>query len=65
MLEYAKKAVSYFMPNHCKVWGEHLKMGNPMHSDMVSMLLGVIWKREVQSQGQESPGRTKSTVILS
>jgi len=53
--EYAKKAISYFMPNG--QWDEHSKTGNLMCSDLVTMLLSVIQKREVWSQGQESQAR--------
>jgi len=38
-LEYNKKAISYFMPNHRRNWEEHSQTGNPMCSNLVNTIL--------------------------
>jgi len=51
MLEYNRKAISYFMTSHGKDWDEGTHSGNPMRSDLINMLFDVVRKKEVWEQG--------------
>jgi len=51
MLEYDKKAISYFMPNRRRKWDENSQTGNPTCSNLVNTIFNVIKKKEVRNEG--------------
>ena len=56
-LEYAKKAISYFMPNKNMVWNHQTEMGNPTRSSELNDLIKTVKKKEVRKQGKASQAR--------
>ena len=46
-LEFAKKAISSFQPNHLIPWNEQSRTGNPTRSPLVNDLIKRIKKKEV------------------
>ena len=62
-LAYAKKAISYFMPNKLMPWNElaNPPIGNPTKSIPVNELIKRVKKKEVRKQGKESQARKPFT----
>lgn len=60
-LEYAKKAISSFMPNKNMVWNSRSKEGNPTRSSDVTDLIKVVKKAEVRKLGVPSQARRALT----
>jgi hypothetical protein len=56
-LEFAKKAISYFMPNRLMVWNQRTREGNPTRSNVVNELIKRVKKQEVMRQGRRSQAR--------
>ena len=56
-LEFAKKAISFFMPNRLLHWNEQTRQGNPTKSSMVNNLIKRVKKDEVRKQGKASNAR--------
>jgi hypothetical protein len=56
-LEFAKKAISYFMPNRLMVWNQQTRVGNPTRSNIVNELIKRVKKQEVRRQGRTSQAR--------
>ena len=56
-LEYAKKAVSYFMPNKNTQWCVSLGTGNPTKCTKVNTLIKAVKKKEVRKEGRPSEAR--------
>ena len=54
---FAKKAISYFMPNKLETWSIRAKSGNPTRSVLVNNLVKAIKKMEVRRQGAPSQAR--------
>ena len=52
-LEFAKKAISYYMPMQVALWNEqaHPPVGNPTKSILVNDLIMLVRKKEVHGQG--------------
>ena len=57
MLEYYKKALSYYMPNRLIGWNAISKTGNPTRSIPVNELIKAVKKKEVRRQGKPSSAR--------
>ena len=53
-LAFAKKAVSYFMPNKHMHWNVETEAGNPTKSVAVNELIKQVKKLEVRKQGKPS-----------
>ena len=56
-LEFAKKSISYFMPNRLLPWNEQTRTGNPTRSVLVNNLIKEVKKKEVRKQGKASNAR--------
>ena len=56
-LEFAKKAISYFMPNKNMAWNEQTQQGNPTRSSVLNDLIKVVKKKEVRKLGKASSAR--------
>ena len=56
-LEFAKKAISSFMPNKNMVWNERSNEGNPTRSADVNDFIKVVKKAEVRKLGVPSQAR--------
>ena len=56
-LEFAKKAISYFMPNKNMVWNHQTDMGNPTRSSELNDLIKTVKKKEVRKQGKPLQAR--------
>jgi len=56
-IAFAKKAISFFMPNRLMVWNEATQEGNPTRSTMVNELIKKVKKQEVRKQGKDSQAR--------
>jgi len=56
-LEYAKKAISYYMPNRNMVWNDRTKEGNPTKSDVLNDFIKVVKKKEVRKEGKTSQAK--------
>ena len=56
-LEFAKKAISFFMPSRLLPWNEQSRSGNPTKSVQVNDLIKAIKKKEVRKQGKASQAR--------
>ena len=56
-IEYAKKAISYFMPNKMMKWDLQNNSGNPTKSVIVNELIKRIKKAEVRREGKASAAR--------
>ena len=53
-LAFAKKAISYFIPDNSVAWNSRLEAGNPTMSKAVNRVIKEIKKAEVRKQGKES-----------
>jgi hypothetical protein len=53
-LEFAKKEISYFMPNRLMVWNQRTRGGYPTRSNVVNELIKRVKKQEVRRQGRVS-----------
>ena len=53
-IEFAKKAISYFMPNKLMKWDMATNTGNPTKSVVVNELIKRVKKQEVRKQGKPS-----------
>ena len=60
---YAKKALSYFMPNSNQNWDVRTKSGNPTKSVLVNNLLKAVKQKEVRKQGV-SPQTMRALSIM-
>ena len=56
-LEYAKKSISYYMPNRNMVWNNRSKEGNPTKSDVLNDFIKVVKKKEVRKEGKTSQAK--------
>ena len=56
-LEFAKKAISSFMPNRNMPWNQQSSQGNPTRSSELNDLIKIVKKREVRKQGKASCAR--------
>jgi hypothetical protein len=56
-LEFAKKAISYFMPNRLMVWNQTTREGNQTRSNVVNELTKRAKKQEIRRQGRTSQAR--------
>ncbi|OWZ02107.1 hypothetical protein PHMEG_00026388 [Phytophthora megakarya] len=56
-LEFAKKAISSFMPRINTTWDPVTERGNPTRSDAVNKLIKKVKKFEVRREGAESKAR--------
>lgn len=56
-LEFAKKAISFFIPMRNTTWNPTLAAGNPTRSVEVNELIKAVKKREVRKQGAPSQAR--------
>ena len=56
-LEFAKKAISSFMPNRNMPWNQQSSQGNPTRSSDLNDLIKIVKKREVRKQGKASCAR--------
>ena len=56
-MEYAKKAISYFMPNKLMKWDQKNYSGNPQKSVTVNELIKRINIAEVRREGKDSAAR--------
>ena len=56
-LEFAKKSISYFMPNRLMPWNAETNAGNPTRSIPVNNLIKQVKKQEVRKQGRKSCAR--------
>ena len=56
-LEFAKKAISYFMPNKNMPWNEQAQQGNPTRSSVLNDMIKVVKKKEVRKLGKASSAR--------
>ena len=56
-LEYAKKAISFFMPNRLMPWNARSLEGNPTKSVEVNNLIKRVKKNEVRKEGKPSSAR--------
>ena len=61
-LQYAKKAVSFFMPNKNTQWNVALASGNPTKSVLVNGLIKAVKKKEVRKEGKASQARRPLTM---
>ena len=63
LLAYAKKAISFFMPNKLMYWNElaNPPIGNPTKSAAVNELIKRVKKKEVRKQGKPSQARKAFT----
>ena len=52
-IAFAKKAISFFMPNRLMVWNADTEQGNPTRSSLVNNLIKRVKKQEVWKQGKE------------
>ena len=50
-VQYAKKAISFFMPNRLAHWDVRTRTGNPTKSAELNDLIKMIKKKEVRKQG--------------
>ena len=53
-LEFAKKAISSFMPNRNMTWNNQSNQGNPTRASELNDLIKTVKKREVRKQGKAS-----------
>lgn len=60
-LEYAKKAISYYMPNRNMVWNMQTNQGNPTRSADLNDFIKDVKKKEVRKQGKPSQARRALT----
>jgi hypothetical protein len=51
-LKFAKKAISYYIPNRLLHWNEQTKQGNLSRSNLVNELIKTVKKKEVRRQGR-------------
>ena len=56
-VEFAKKAISYYMPNRLFPWNVQTNSGNPTRSILVNDLIKKIKKMEVRKEGVTSKAR--------
>ena len=56
-LEFAKKAISYYMPNRNMVWNMQTNQGNPTRSKDLNDFIKDVRKKEVRKQGKPSQAR--------
>lgn len=56
-LEFAKKAISFFMPNKNMVWNNQTEQGNPTRSSVLNDFIKEVKKKEVRKQGKASKAR--------
>ena len=56
-LEFAKKAISSYMPNRNMTWNNQSNQGNPTRSSDLNDLIKAVKKREVRKQGKASCAR--------
>ena len=61
-IEFAKKAISYFMPNRLAHWDVRTSSGNPTKSVKVNDLIKLVKKKEVRKQGTMSTARRPMVV---
>ena len=61
-LEFAKKAISYYMPNRNMVWNEQTQQGNPTRSTDLNDFIKNVKKKEVRKQGKPSSARRALSV---
>ena len=61
-IEFAKKAISYFMPNRLAHWDVQTNRGNPTKSVLVNELIKRVKKKEVRKQGTMSSARRPMVV---
>jgi len=62
-LAFAKKAISYFMPNKLMPWNAlaNRPVGNPTKSIAANNLMKIVEKKEVRRQGKPSQARKPFT----
>ena len=60
-LEFAKKAISYYMPNKNMVWNMQTNQGNPTRSKDLNDFIKDVRKKEVRKQGKPSQARRALT----
>ena len=53
-IQFAKKAISSFMPNKMTPWDEVLKRGNPTRSICLNDLIRMVKKKQVRREGKET-----------
>lgn len=56
-LDYYKKAISYYMPDHNRGWDETNQNGNPTRAREINDLIKAVRKKEVRRQGVPSHAR--------
>ena len=56
-LEFAKKAISSYMPNRNMTWNNQSNQGNPTRSSELNDLIKIVKKKEVRKQGKASCAR--------
>ena len=61
-LEFAKKAISFFMPDKHEKWNRRLMSGNPTMSPEVNDVLKEVKRLEVRRMGKPSQARAAFTV---
>ena len=59
--EFAKKALSHFMPDKLQSWSVRRKDGNPTQSVAVNDFVKLVKKKEVPHQGKKSQARSPFT----
>ena len=62
-LEYAKKSISYYMPNRNMVWNDRTKEGNPTKSDVLNDFIKVVKKKEVKKEGKTSQAKQAMDIM--
>jgi hypothetical protein len=62
-IEFAKKAISFFMPNRLMPWNEQTRSGNPTRSTAVNDLIKAVKKQEVRKEGKKSSARRPMALV--
>ena len=61
LLEFYKKALSFYMPNRMMVWNEISNCGNPTRCTLINDMIKRVKKMEVRKQGVPSRARRPMT----
>jgi len=56
-LEFAKKAISYYMPNRNMTWNMQTEQGNPTKATELNDFIKVVKKKEVRKEGKASQAK--------
>ena len=56
-LQFAKKALSYYMPNRSMTWNNQTEQGNPTKSTLLNDFIKVVKKKEVRKEGKSSQAK--------